>query len=103
MELLLTVISTSAVFEPYKDCASAGVLLVEWSNGSLSEYKVEFDPFCDGRYLARSDRNWKSLTKEEVVTSVGEGNYLARSERAALHHKVRTQQLGWDYQKRGYK
>ena len=99
----LTVISTAAVFEPYEDCTKAGVLLIEWSDGGLTEYRVDFDPFCDGRCDGRSDWNWKSRTKEEVVTSVGQGNCLARSERVAMHHKVRTQQLGWDYQKRGYK
>ena len=99
----LTVVSTAAVFEHYEDCTSAGVLLVEWSNGSLTEYKVEFHPFTDGRHLARSDRNWKSLTKEEVVISVGEGNCLARNDRAALLHQIKIYKLGKDYQKRGYK
>jgi len=104
MELIFTVVSTAAVFEPYKDCTSAGLLLVEWSDGKLTEHKVEFDPFKSlSTPWVKGDSMWVSRTYEWVVEEIREGNWFARHGQAALLRQVKEQKLGWDYQKRGYK
>lgn len=99
----LTVVSIAAVFEPYEDCTSAGVLLIEWSNSTLTEHKVEFDPFKSSVPWVKGDSMWVSRTLDWVVEEVRESNWFARHERAALLHQIKTQKLGKDYQKRGYK
>jgi len=94
-----TVVSTAAVFEPYKDCTSAGVLLVEWSNGSLTEYKVEFHPFKSSMSWITGDSMWVSRTLDWIIEEVREGNWFARHDRAALLHQIKHKL----YQKRDYK
>lgn len=74
------------------------VLMALFSDGSMKEFNMGW-----GRPSDLELRRWKYLTVDQLRQELADHQGILRGETNSRLHAKKVQQLGWDYELRGYK